>query len=118
MKVLIVDDNLMTRRMISDFLGEMGHEVVGEAGDGDSALKAFAVQHPELVLLDIIMPGISGVEVLEKMRKLDPAARIVMITAVEQEGIEKQLHKLGVTAILYKPFSYGEFKETIKKCTG
>lgn len=118
MKVLIVDDNLMTRRMISDFLGEMGHEVAGEAGDGDSALKAFAVLHPEVVLLDIIMPGRSGVEVLEEMRKLDPAVQIVMITAVEQEGIDKQLFELGVTAILHKPFSYGEFKETIKKCIG
>jgi len=117
MKVLIVDDNQMTRLMMADFLREMGHNVAGEAGDGDSALKAFAELRPEAVLLDIIMPGRSGVEVLEELRKLDTAVRIIMITAVEQEGVDKRLFELGATAILHKPFSYGEFKETLK-CIG
>lgn len=114
MNVLIVDDNQMTRLMMGDFLKEMHHKVVGEAGDGDSALKAFVELRPEAVLLDIIMPGRSGVEVLEELRKLDPAVKIIMITAVEQEGVDKKLFELGATAILHKPFSYGEFKETIK----
>jgi len=118
MKVLLVDDNLMTRRMIGDFLGEIGHEVVGEAGDGDSAIKIFSELRPQAVLLDIIMPGRSGVEVLEEMHKLDQAAKIIMITAVEQDGVDKQLLELGATAILHKPFSYGEFKELIKKYLG
>ena len=115
MKVLIVDDNAGTRSLIRIILKRTGHEVVGEAGDGDSAIKAFAELRPEVVLLDIIMPGKSGLEVLEEIRKIDPGAKVIMVTAVDQDLINKELAGKGVSGIIYKPFSFDDLNKAFKK---
>lgn len=115
MKVMLVDDNVMTRDMMKDLLSEMGHEIVGEAGDGDEALKVFSEKRPELVLLDLIMPGKSGLEVLPELKAIDPAAKIVMVTAVQQESITKELLEKGATGILHKPFMYDELEALMKQ---
>lgn len=114
MKILLVDDNLLTRSMIRDLLTEMGHQVAGEAEDGDEAIKLFTELKPELVLLDMIMPGKTGLETLKELKALDPAARIVMVTAVQQDELERQLLEGGAAAILHKPFMYGELEAVIK----
>ena len=115
MKVLIVDDNSGTRSMIKIILERTGHQVVGEAADGASALKAFASLRPDVVLLDIIMPGMSGVEVLEDIRKIDKAAKVVMVTAVDQDELNAQLLSKGAAGIIYKPFSYDDFEKIFKR---
>lgn len=114
MKVLIVDDNAGTRNMIKIILEKTGHEVVAEAADGESALKAFREKQPEVVLLDIIMPGKSGVEVLEDILNIDKAAKVIMVTAVEQDEINRQLLTMGAAAIIYKPFAYTDFGNAFK----
>jgi len=113
MKVLIVEDNALTRYTIKSLLLKIGHEVVGEAEDGDGALKVYAETKPEVVFLDLILPGKSGVEILEDLRRIDPAARVVILTAVEQSELDRRLSDRGVTAIIRKPFSYEEFKEAV-----
>ena len=113
----MVDDDPNVADMLRQSLPEWEFKVTS-ALDGLAGLQAIAANHPDILLLDIIMPGRSGVEVLEEMHKLDQAAKIIMITAVEQDGVDKQLLELGATAILHKPFSYGEFKELIKKYLG
>lgn len=115
MKVLIVDDNVMTRSMIKDLLTEMKHVVVGEAENGDEAIKVFTELKPELVLLDLIMPGKTGMEVLVELKAINPAAKVVMVTAVQQDIISQQLMDKGATAILHKPFLYEELEEVLKK---
>jgi len=115
MKVLIVDDNVLTRTMIKDILQEMSHQVVGEAENGDEAIKSFRELGPELVLLDLIMPGKTGLQVLEELRLISPAAKVVMVTAVQQEEISRKLLEKGATAILHKPFSYEELEAVLKK---
>lgn len=115
MKVLIVDDNGSTREMVKIILQRTGHEVVGEAGDGDAALKAFSELKPDVVLLDIIMPGKSGLEVLGEMRAQRPEAKIVMLTAVDQDEVNSQLKEKGAAAIIYKPFSYDDFEKAFRK---
>lgn len=115
MKVLVVDDNIMTRSMIKDLLTEMGHQVVGEAGDGNEAARVFADTHPELVLLDLIMPGKNGLEVLPELKALDPAAKVVMVTAVQQDTISKELLEKGASGILHKPFMYEELEALLKQ---
>ncbi|HNW44479.1 MAG TPA: response regulator, partial [Elusimicrobiales bacterium] len=84
MKVLIVDDNGMMRDVIRMFLEAAHHEVLAEAGDGPAGVKAFTEYRPDAVLLDLVMPGMTGLEVLHKLKALDPAAKVVIITAVEQ----------------------------------
>ena len=115
MKVLIVDDNALTRTMLKTLLEQMGHEVAGEAEDGDGAVRVFSALRPDVVFLDLILPGKSGMEVLEEIREIDPKAKIVVISAVEQEEMNKKLSNKGASAILRKPFSYDEFKEFLKR---
>lgn len=114
MKVLIVDDNVMTRSMIKDLLTEMGHEVTGEAGDGEEAVTEFTARRPDLVLLDLIMPGKNGLQVLEELKAIDPAPRIVMVTAVQQDIISRELKEKGAAGVLHKPFMYNELDELLK----
>lgn len=115
MKVLLVDDNAMTRDMMKDLLTEMGHVVVGEAGDGNEAIKVFMETRPELVLLDMIMPVKTGLEALPELKAIDPAAKIVMVTAVQQDTINQELMDKGATAILHKPFMYDELAALLKQ---
>lgn len=115
MKVIVVDDNVLTRDLIKDLLTDMGHQVVGEADNGNDAVKVFAEQHPELVLLDLIMPGKTGLEALQEIIAIDPSAKVVMVTAVQQDPITQQLLEKGATAILHKPFMYDELETVLKQ---
>lgn len=114
MRVLLVDDNALTRFTIKSLLDKLGHEVVAEAEDGAAAVKFFSELKPDVVFLDLILPGKSGVEILEDLRAVDPAARVVVVTAVEQDEIDRRLTDKGVAAILRKPFSFEDFKALMK----
>ncbi|MDA8130109.1 MAG: response regulator [Elusimicrobia bacterium] len=111
MKVLIVDDNEDIRGLIRAILESKGHTVAGEADDGDKAVKAFRELKPDAVLLDIIMPGKSGVDVLEELRALDQSVKIIMVTAVEQDEVNRRLLLIGASGIIYKPFSAADFDQ-------
>lgn len=113
MKILIVDDNELMRQTIRALLTDLGHEVAGEAEDGEGALKAYAALRPEVVFLDLVMPGKSGVEVLQDLRALDPRARVVISTAVAQDELDRKLLKKGAAAIIHKPFSCEELREVV-----
>lgn len=118
MKVLLVDDNALTRYTIKSLLEKLGHEVVAEAEDGAAAVKLYGETKPDVVFLDLILPGRSGVEILGDLRALDPAARVVVVTAVEQDEIDRRLSDKGVSAILRKPFSFEDFKTLMKSLNG
>ncbi|HAH31958.1 MAG TPA: response regulator [Elusimicrobia bacterium] len=114
MKVLIVEDNALTRYTIKSLLNRLGHEVVGEAEDSVGAVKCFTELRPDVVFLDLILPGKSGVEILEELRKINPKPKIVIITAVDQEEIDLKLSNKGANAVMRKPFSFEEFKNLLK----
>lgn len=114
MKVLLVEDNALTRYTIKALLDRLGHQVVAEAEDGAGAVKYLAEFKPDVVFLDLILPGRSGVEVLEDLRNVDPKVRVVVITAVEQEEVDRSLLDKGIHAILRKPFSFEDFKTLMK----
>lgn len=115
MKILIVDDNDLTRSLVRDLVSAMGHEVLGEAETGDQALKLYPVLKPELVMMDMIMPGKTGLETLLEMKAMDPAAKVVMVTAVQQDHVVQQLMEKGAIAVLSKPFLYADLDEVLKK---
>ena len=114
MKVLLVEDNALTRYTIKALLDKLGHQVVAEAEDGPGAVASFRESKPDVVFLDLILPGKSGVEILEDLRAVDPAVRVVVVTAVEQDEIDRRLADKGVRAILRKPFSFEDFKKLMK----
>lgn len=114
MKILIVDDNESTREMLKLLLESLGHEVAGEAENGEKGLKAFTELRPEVVMLDIVMPGKSGLEVLDEVLALDPKAKVIMLTAVDQDDINMRVKAKGAQ-IIYKPFSGQDIEKAIKR---
>lgn len=115
MKILLADDNMLTRSMIKDLLTEMGHEIVAEADDGAQAVALYSEKKPELVLLDLIMPVKTGMEALQEIISLDPSAKVVMVTAVQQDPISRELRDKGAAGVLHKPFMYGELEAILSQ---
>ena len=113
-KILIVDDAMFMRNIIRKILKEDGYTQVWEAQDGEHAMELFREISPDLVLLDITMPGISGIEVLEEIQREDPQSRIVMCSAVGQEQMIQQAVMLGAKDFIVKPFRPDEFRRIVR----
>jgi DNA-binding NarL/FixJ family response regulator len=84
-RLLVVDDVPLFRAGLASALKDAGFEVIAESGDGEGAISAAEEHQPDLVLLDILMPGISGLEVVEKISAVAPGARVILLTASESE---------------------------------
>jgi two-component system, chemotaxis family, chemotaxis protein CheY len=102
-KILVVDDSALSRKISKRILVEAGHEV-DVAGDGLAALEHYALQRPDLVLLDVTMTEMNGLEVLRQLRALDAQARVVMATADVQASTRKMAADLGAMGFIAKPF--------------
>lgn len=103
-RVLIVDDARFMRRVVADVLRGAGHEVAGEADDGTQVLERFRELQPDVVTLDVTMPGRDGIEVLRELLAEHPEARIVMCTAVGQEPKVIEAMRIGARDYVVKPF--------------
>lgn len=103
-KVLIVDDSSLARRTVRTMLEEMGH-TVEEAADGAQALERFYLASPDLVVLDMLMNGMYGLEVLSKLRELDPEARVIVATADIQQSTQDQARAAGASGFINKPLN-------------
>ena len=101
-KVLLVDDSGLARRSNRRLLEEAGYTVI-EAEDGLSALERFAVDKPDVVLLDLVMTGMYGLEVLAKLREMDPAARVIVMSADIQTSSREMVKAAGAAAFINKP---------------
>jgi two-component system, chemotaxis family, chemotaxis protein CheY len=101
-KILIVDDSGLARRSTRRALESAGYQVV-EAEDGLSALERYFVEKPAVVLLDLVMRGMYGLDVLEKLREMDPEARVVVVTADIQTSSRDLVSAAGAAAFLNKP---------------
>ena len=102
--MLVVDDAAFMRKVLTDALVAGGHEVVGEAGDGDAALAAYQDLQPDLVTLDITMPRKDGLATLRELVDIDPAARVVICSALGQETKVLDAIKAGAKDFVVKPF--------------
>jgi two-component system chemotaxis response regulator CheY len=106
-KILIVDDSGLARRMLRQMLEEMGH-TVEEATDGPSALERYYIHRHDLVLLDMVMNGMYGLEVLSKIRELNPEVRVIVATADIQNSTRERVRDAGASAFLTKPVNRKE----------
>lgn len=111
-KVLIVDDSSLARRTMRSMLEDLGH-TVDDASDGATALEKFFVAPPDLVILDLVMTGMYGVDVLNKMRELNPAARVIIATADVQQSTADQVRAAGAKGILNKPVTREKLKSIL-----
>ena len=103
-RVLIVDDAAFMRMSIRKMLEENGFEIVGEAENGLMAIEKYQELQPEVVTMDITMPEIDGLEALRQIKKIDPAASIVMVSALGQEARMKEAIIYGAKGFIVKPF--------------
>lgn len=117
-RVLIVDDTDVMRMMIRLALEGEGFEIVGEATDGISAVELYQSLRPDVVTLDITMPGQDGLQAARQIKGLDPNANIVMVTALGQEDKIKEAVNLGAKEFLVKPFEPARIVSAVKKACG
>ena len=117
-RVLVVDDAAFMRKMVSDALAKGGHEVVGEAGNGVEAVARFQELKPDLMTLDITMPEKDGLSALAEIVAADPAARVVMCSALGQEAKVLEAIKLGAKDFVVKPFQPDRVIEAVDKALG
>lgn len=103
MKILIVDDSALSRRTLRRILEAAGYEVV-EANDGMTGLEVYFLEKPALVLLDLVMKGMYGLDVAVKLRELDPKALIVVASADIQSSTRKLAAEAGALGFITKPF--------------
>jgi two-component system chemotaxis response regulator CheY len=114
-RVLVVDDAAFMRKVLGDALASGGHEVVGEAANGAEAVENFQTLRPELTTLDITMPEKDGLAALAEIMAIDPAARVIMCSALGQESKVLESIKLGAKDFVVKPFQADRVLEAVKK---
>lgn len=103
--VLIVDDAAFMRLSLKTILSRNDFQVVGEAENGQIALEQYLKLHPDIVTMDITMPEMDGIAALKEIIKMDRNAKVVMITAMGQEGFVKEAIVNGAKTFIVKPFS-------------
>lgn len=117
-KILIVDDAAFMRMMIKDNLKKAGYTEFEEAGNGEEAIAKYLECRPSLVLLDITMPIKDGIQALTAIKESDPAAKVVMCSAMGQEGMVVEAIKLGALDFIVKPFKPDRLVQTVKNVLG
>src|ERR1043165_8140095 len=103
-KILIVDDSGLSRRTLRKILEPAGHEIV-EAAEGILAIERYFLDRPDLVLLDLNMTGMYGIDVLNKLREMDPEARVIVASADIQRSTQEMAQSGGAAAFITKPFT-------------
>jgi two-component system, chemotaxis family, chemotaxis protein CheY len=101
--ILIVDDSGFARRTLRQILESAGH-TVDEAGYGNDALERYFIRRPDLVLLDLVMEGMTGMEVLARLKELDPEARVIVASADVQSSTRSEAQSAGAAGFINKPF--------------
>ncbi len=114
-RILIADDASFMREMIREIVEADGHEVVGEASDGEEAFTEFKRLKPDLVTMDIVMPRCSGIDSTKKIIQLDANACVVMCSALGQESLVAEALEAGARDFVVKPFKPDDVLATITK---
>ena len=115
-RVLVVDDSMLMRRMVKDTLRSDGWEIVGEASNGQEAVEQFEKLQPDIVTLDIIMPGTDGMGALEGILRSDPNAKVIVVSAVSQTRLISEAIRLGAQDFVAKPFLPEQLHQTLRAC--
>jgi len=109
LKVLLIDDSQGARQFLAPALKSQGLEIIGEASDGQMGLRFYEEMQPDIVFLDIVMPVISGIEVLKRIKEINPQAIVIMLTSMaDRESVLESKRAWGVLL----------FAQTIQDRTG
>ena len=103
-RVLLVDDAAFMRMKMKQVLAGLGHDVIGEAGNGLEAIELYAKLQPDAVLMDITMPDMDGLAALKKIKQTDPKAVVIMVSAMGQQSFVLEAVQAGAKDFIVKPF--------------
>lgn len=117
-KILTVDDAAFMRKVIKDTLSKAGYTEIFEAEDGAMAVEKYNEIKPDLVLMDITMPNKDGIQALQEIKANNPAAKVVMCSAMGQEAMVVQAIQLGALDFIVKPFKPDRILQTVSKILG
>ena len=101
--LMVVDDSPFASKQIKDIVEDIGYEVIGYAKDGEEAIELYKELKPDIVILDIIMPGLNGLETAEILKKQDPAVKILMLSSLCDAGTMEEVKSIGVKHLIPKP---------------
>lgn len=116
--ILVCDDAIFMRTMITDILSQAGYEVVGEASSGAQAIEQYRALKPDLVTMDIVMPDMSGIEAVRAICKEFPNAKILMCSAMGQQGLVVDAIQAGAKDFVVKPFQPSRVLEAVQRVMG
>jgi two-component system chemotaxis response regulator CheY len=114
--VLIVDDSRTSRRFLSDILERAGYKIVGEAINGQEGFDQYVKLRPDIVTMDITMPVMDGIDALKLIKRNNPDAKVVMITAAGQKEKMMEALKIGAVEFVSKPFIEEAVLDALKRC--
>ena len=118
MQFLIVDDSESPLKLLRRVIEDAGHEIVGEASDGQEALRKFAALLPDAVVMDVIMPRMNGLDALREIRRIDPQAKVVMACSMKSCQTALAAGERGASFFLVKPFHEQTLRNVIEKLVG
>jgi two-component system chemotaxis response regulator CheY len=115
--VLVVDDAAFMRMMLRDILSGAGY-TVHEAVDAADAVAKYGIVHPDLVTMDITLPGMDGIEAIRAIRSADPSARVMVVSAHGEARVVQEALDAGAVGYLVKPFQPDKVVELVRACIG
>lgn len=116
--ILICDDAAFMRMMIKDILVKNGYNIAGEAENGVKAVEKYIETKPDLVMMDITMPEMDGIQALKKIKATDPSANVIMCSAMGQQAMVIDSIQSGAKDFIVKPFQQDRVLEAVKKAVG
>ncbi len=114
MKILLIDDSSLARRILRKILEKENHEII-EAKNGIEGLEKYYLEKPDIVFLDLTMEEMYGLDVLEKMKEMDPSSKIIIASADIQKKTKELVFEKGASAFINKPFDEKEIYEVLTK---
>jgi len=117
-RILVVDDAAFMRMMVKDILSKNGYEVVGEAENGLKAVEKYQELKPDLTTMDITMPEMDGISAVKAIKKIDPAAKVIMCSAMGQQAMVVEAIQAGARDFIVKPFQADRVLEAVRKAVG
>ena len=115
LNILVVDDSLITIKKLTQLLEKIGHNVIAHARTGQEAIEQYKLTKPDLVTMDITMPGMNGIEVTKIIIEEDPNALIIMVTSHGQEQMVVDSIEVGAKGYILKPIKSDQLQEAIEK---
>ncbi len=116
--VLVCDDAAFMRAMLSDILTHAGLDVIGEAQTGLEAVEKFRDLRPDLVTMDLLMPGLGGIDALREIVGIDPSARVLICSAMGQQALVLEALQAGARDFVVKPFQPSRVLEAVERVLG